>query len=110
MHTTQAQNQPRERARAFSLLFTEQTIRKAFPNLNYFSRRVPRLCMVTFAHTYSSRLFKPSVVDTLFVPTRLFPSITPFDYATLCADFLHYYAQVKLPLTLLSVTAPCSWV
>jgi len=33
----------------------------------------------------------------------------PADYATLFADFLHYYSQMKLSQTLFSVTAPCSW-
>ena len=92
-----------------SLLLTKQTGPNLVPNLNPFSRRVPCLCMVTFAHTYSSRLSKPTVVDTVCVPTRLFPSSDPADYATLCADFLHYYSQMKLSQNLFSVTAPCSW-
>jgi len=79
------------------LPFTHKTNRtKLVPNLNPFSKRVLRSCMVTFAHTCSSLLSTPAIVDTVCMPNRLFPSSDPADYATLWAEFLRYCSQVKL--------------
>jgi len=86
VYATPAQNQTENRLVSV-LPFTHKTnCTKLVSNLNLFSKRVPRLCMVTFAHTYSSLLSTATVVDTVCMPTRLFSSSDPADYATLCAN------------------------
>jgi len=47
VHNTSSESNWRTRSCVLPFTHKTKTVRKAFPNLMYFSRRVPRLCMVT---------------------------------------------------------------